>query len=648
MIRFHKVLQANLPASVEQNQEHVWFTDQGAVYVADGQGVPRQMGLGFQIVSAVPNGIPAAPGLMRYSTTSQKYYFSTATQWVELMTAAQAGSSGGPGYASGVIVTDSNNNFTSGDVEGALLELANALKPVMGTKTLPDFSGNVFGNDEAGEWGLLSSATNRPAGSTTQAWLMQRQTSDGSLMGFVIDKNGNMFIRYGDSYKKVATGNDTGAIEDDIGNIDSSLSSLSAKVEGMRLYVGDGLAITNNKLTNNPTITLSSSAYAPFVRKTGSEMTGDLTFQNSAGLAFDTTTQNLIDFYSREVGSARMQIRNGAEGFRLADVSSGTSPLFWKNTDKRLYINYLNTDGTLMEKGNSKGVVMQAPLLVEREPIRTTPSRYPDENPANHYAAYFDNKLGNMQISRGENAAFAVRNPRNQTVKHVRLETTNQLHSEAERTSMALTGIHGHNMEHLQVNAHGMTVRNDLHVGGLFVVGSDTDWAKGRGHVHKNNRVVLHARTGRNLNAPTSVDQRYVAQMSFYRHERDRDEIHFNVADMGNFLYDTSGWQGHTVTVTANRFRGTQFENASSIKYKENIEKYDDGALGIVENLDVFKYNYKEHEDKKQTVGFIIEKGVPEIAITGAGDALDPYAMTAILWKAVKELKAEVDELRRK
>lgn len=651
MIRFHKILHQNLPSSFEQNQEHVWFTDQGAIFVGDSNGIPRQMGLGFQIVETVPAGTPAAPGLMRYATSTQKYYFSTPTQWIELMTSPQAGSTGGPGYASGVIVTDVNNNFTSGDVEGALLELAEAVNSMR--QPLGIYNGNVNGLQDPGEWALGSGSTNRPSGSPAQSWLQQRVTPDGTLLGILIDKDGKAYTRSGNTFGRLADESDIDSVNDSIDSTNNAIQNLDNKVSNqMKINVGPGLTISGGGLLgNNPTISLNMPTpempdVSGFLPTTGGNMTGNIVFKMASHLAFDSTSHNLIDMKSSQVGAIRAQIQNNSTGLRLMDATNGVSMMYWKSSDRRLYINYTNGSNS-MDKSNAAGVNIQAPLMVENYPIRNGDGRFPDPIREHHYAAYFDNRLGNMQISRGENAAFAVRNPRNQTVKHIRLETTNQLHDESERTSMALTGIHGHNMEHLQINAHGMTVRNDLHVGGLFIVGSDKDWARGPGHVDNNNRIILHARTGRVLNSPNSTDQRYVAQMSFYRHQRGRDEIQFNVANMGTHLYDTTGWTGYAVTVTAGRFRANQFENASSIKYKENVEKYEDDALGIVENLDVFKYNYKEDEHKNQTVGFIIEEGVPEIAVTGAGDALDPYAMVAILWKAVQELKAEVNELRR-
>lgn len=649
MIRFHKILHQNLPTSFEQNQEHVWFTDQGAIFVGDANGIPRQMGLGFQVVDTVPAGTPAAPGLMRYATSTQKYYFSTPTQWIELMTSPQAGSTGGPGYASGVIVTDVNNNFTSGDVEGALLELAESVKSLR--QPLGVYNGNVFGLDDPGEWALGSASTNRPSGSPAQSWLQQRVTPDGTLLGILIDKNGKAYTRSGDTFARLADQTDITNMTDAVGSVNTALNNLNNKVTNqMKINVGPGLVISGGGLLgNNPTISLNiPTPEAPdvsgFLPTTGGNMTGNLVFKMASHLAFDSTSHNLIDMKTSQVGAVRTQLQNNSHGFRLMDATNSVSMLYWKASDRRLYINYTNgTDS--MDKSNAAGVNIQAPLMVENYPIRNGDSRFPDPIRENHYAFYADNARGNLQISRGSTAAFAVRNPMNTSVPHVRLEATDQTHSTS--TSMVISGIWAQNLKNLQLNADNVRVSDRLHVGDFVVIGSDSQFGTTRGKVDNGNRLVMHARTGRVLNSPNSVDQRYVAQMAFYRHERSRDEIHFNVADMGTHLYDTTGWEGHTVTVTANRFRASQFENASSIKYKENVEKYEDGALGIVENLDVFKYNYKEDEDKNQTVGFIIEEGVPEIAVTGAGDALDPYAMVAILWKAVQELKAEVNELRR-
>ena len=95
------------------------------------------------------------------------------------------------------------------------------------------------------------------------------------------------------------------------------------------------------------------------------------------------------------------------------------------------------------------------------------------------------------------------------------------------------------------------------------------------------------------------------------------------------------------------------FTNRSLEKYKDNIEPIGQ-MLGVVKSADIYKYNLKnELEDGKKIdrFGMVIGEGrnTPNEVIAfdseGSPEGIDIYAMASILWKAVQELAAKVDEL---
>lgn len=85
---------------------------------------------------------------------------------------------------------------------------------------------------------------------------------------------------------------------------------------------------------------------------------------------------------------------------------------------------------------------------------------------------------------------------------------------------------------------------------------------------------------------------------------------------------------------------------------KKNIEKYNENAINIVKNSEIYIYNFKDEKDTdKKHVGFVIgDKGgdykTPEQVISDNNEGINNYDMTSILWKAVQELTLEVEKLK--
>ena len=89
------------------------------------------------------------------------------------------------------------------------------------------------------------------------------------------------------------------------------------------------------------------------------------------------------------------------------------------------------------------------------------------------------------------------------------------------------------------------------------------------------------------------------------------------------------------------------FYQDSLRKYKKDIEKFDKSALDIVSRIEVVTFRYKTDERNALHIGIIADDSPEEI--TGVDhDNFDIPSTTGLLLKAVQELKAEVDELKKK
>jgi len=93
--------------------------------------------------------------------------------------------------------------------------------------------------------------------------------------------------------------------------------------------------------------------------------------------------------------------------------------------------------------------------------------------------------------------------------------------------------------------------------------------------------------------------------------------------------------------------------NASSRKYKENIERFDGSAMKIINSAVGKTYTYKGDEHEMLKIGLIAEEA-PELVVGLRGDTVDSYGMATLSWIGLQEhdveintLKAQVKELKK-
>lgn len=93
------------------------------------------------------------------------------------------------------------------------------------------------------------------------------------------------------------------------------------------------------------------------------------------------------------------------------------------------------------------------------------------------------------------------------------------------------------------------------------------------------------------------------------------------------------------------------YDSLQSIK--KNITKFNKNAVNIVKEAELYEFNYrKENDTDKKHIGFVIgdedEKyKTPVELISKSKDGIDAYSMVSVLWKAVQELSARVEQLEK-
>lgn len=83
---------------------------------------------------------------------------------------------------------------------------------------------------------------------------------------------------------------------------------------------------------------------------------------------------------------------------------------------------------------------------------------------------------------------------------------------------------------------------------------------------------------------------------------------------------------------------------------KKNITKFNKNATDIINNSDIYEYNLKSDKDTdKKMIGFVIGESynTPDEVIDKNGQAVELYSAIGILWKAVQELSARVEQLEK-
>ena len=107
---------------------------------------------------------------------------------------------------------------------------------------------------------------------------------------------------------------------------------------------------------------------------------------------------------------------------------------------------------------------------------------------------------------------------------------------------------------------------------------------------------------------------------------------------------------GSGTVVASNQITTPKLTQTSLESIKKNINKFTKNATDIINNSDIYEYNLKSDEDTdKKMIGFVIgdKYRTPNEVIDKEGRAVELYSAIGILWKAVQELSARVEQLEK-
>ena len=113
-----------------------------------------------------------------------------------------------------------------------------------------------------------------------------------------------------------------------------------------------------------------------------------------------------------------------------------------------------------------------------------------------------------------------------------------------------------------------------------------------------------------------------------------------------------SPFTGYNLTLEGSAMATGTWQSSSVIEKKTNVRKIDFNPLDVIENTDIYSFEYKAdiaNGIHNTIYGAIIGEGYKcdEHIMTGDRQGVTTYSMASILWLAVKELKKELEEIKK-
>lgn len=614
MINFHK--KTGKPANVQRGHEDVWFSTTG-LYVSDNNGAPRLITAATIKGNSVPVGVPTEPNMLYYNQSTRKHYISTDQKWVEIPTAGIPGSGSTSGNASGIMIDDAGNWYTSNDVEGALAEIGERFPHLLGSGLLPNYGSNTFDIRTASEYLLNTTATNKPSG--TMAWLISRKASTSDIYGLAVDKNGDLFSRVNNSFTRMARKSEldsqVSAINGKLENLTSTTNNFASAWKVKNIVNGKYIAVSSSGGTY--TIGLDAEAQnllnsvknipgsSTFVRRAGDSMTGPLRMQAGAGVNsfIQLSSTNSVNNFSLMDDTKGGTIQYDEDPTRFA--FNGPRIAFRDNKRGKDVFSYY-PDGSLDLNSTNRLWVRSAGFLR----LETT---------SKNAVAIFS-KHKDVLFLKGPNGSITI------GTGNLGYNFINSFSGRLSGARPFFIGTADYNpIPEFWVKASRINLDGRVHVSDSVNIGFDPKTYLGTAG---DNCIRMY--TNKFGVSDGNSNKVFAALYWDYKTR--------------NFVFSTffnDGRGGVPIYVNAHGFR-----SRSSIKYKNVIGEFQANALDKIMSAKVYNYTLKGDPSNSKRIGLIIEKGAPKEVVDG--DTVDNYSMISMLWKGVQELTEELNTLKEK
>ena len=248
-----------------------------------------------------------------------------------------------------------------------------------------------------------------------------------------------------------------------------------------------------------------------------------------------------------------------------------------------------------------------------------------------------------------------------QTAQEINLEVSKKVNDE-ELTGANITLRINEDTSEATINADKININGAISANGNFKVDTSGNMSCNNGAF---NGGTIKLRGGTQFNSSfeitseDDVDTKTVVTPNNTYITSDNGGVYVNSAsnsDYRAYLYNDNSdpqlylYGNGTTRVKSSGITTPKLTQTSLESIKKNISKFTKSAIGIINNADIYEYNLKSDSDEdKKLIGFVIgdKYKTPDEVISKEGQAVELYSAIGILWKAVQELSARVEQLEK-
>lgn len=170
---------------------------------------------------------------------------------------------------------------------------------------------------------------------------------------------------------------------------------------------------------------------------------------------------------------------------------------------------------------------------------------------------------------------------------------------------------------------------------GLKRVGISSAWYNGR------EKALVATTTANGYSTCISVKTTNGTwQIGHYNASGYHDQLLFD------YVTDANYNSANNTSVKAKITAAGAFTSASKRELKENIVEFKDSAVDLIKSIKICSFNMKSDPNKDDRIGFIADD-THEIFAGKEHDIMDYQNCIGVLLKAVQELQAEIDDLKK-
>ena len=218
-------------------------------------------------------------------------------------------------------------------------------------------------------------------------------------------------------------------------------------------------------------------------------------------------------------------------------------------------------------------------------------------------------------------------------------QTAYEISSKVSRTDyngLTISSLINQDAYRIQLSAQAIDLQGITNVASQLTLG--TGWG-GYASIRFNGQANIYTNTGSDL---------YVSSANLFLNDGtvwiDRLNLGRSMAYEAGYFYAPSG----SLSIGQNTVKANTITQLSNADLKKNISDWELNATEMICSTPIRQYQYKDElEGEFPHVGIVVQEA-PVWVVDVEGSGVEPYKMSTLAWKAIQELKQEIDSLKEK